>query len=1041
MSMAQFSHKIVVPQRPPYLVARPRLLELLGRIVDRRLITLSAPAGYGKTSLLTDFATTPTALPVCWYTLDRFDEDPWVFVAYLQAAVAQVFPGSTETAAALLRSPSRNPFSTVAAALVRDLYAIGQPFTIVIDDWHLVDHVAEITEVIAQVLLHCPNCHLILASRMYPSLPDMMLLAARRQMSGLDEDHLRFTASEIRDVLGAEYATAIPEDQAQVLAERSNGWITGVLLAVQASGHEAPSLVLGEARAERQIYRFLAEQVFERQPAGVRAFLLESALLEDLTPERCDEIFARGDSGLMHETLVRRHLFVSTIRPGVLRYHPLFREFLLDHFRAAEPRRYRETAKRVAAAYMAEGSWALAFDTCIAAGDVETAQRVVAAGGETLLLNGRLETLDRWFAALAFDDFPTPLLCLKARLLLERGQTREAEALAALAMARMGTGEHNLVLLLQAQINRMQGRYHEAIALARRIYGDEQTRDEAPPQLTSALRSAAICYHRLGETETAMCLLREGLAVERDRGDLYTTALLQQDLGVCYEARGELHRAAECYSVADAHWATIGNAGLRAVSLNCKGVVQHLMGHLIEAQATLEQARQFAEEACVPDYQATALASLGDLYSDLQLPARAGAAYAEARKLAGSAYLLGYLDLAEIRLLIRQQRPEQALRALERLPEVVRAQHGAPSLLLETAVTAALAPPERATEAAQRTVGTLERSGKPMELARAYLLLGQAAATGSPAYTPALLDALDHAAGIADELGYDAFLVCETLHLRQMLRRALAAGWVRAADWLQRQAELLLAAQRLEHDPAKPLLVVRTLGLDAITCDGRSLDLGWLKAREVFYYLLQHPGGASTEELRETIWPDLSATASRNALKTAIYQLRCSLPPHLIELRGRQVYAIERSAVEIDYDVERFVEALDRSADDPERIFEAIDLCRGDYLPWSDNGWSCRIRQELHDRFVTAIRQAAGRQEHVGAFLDALTFYRKLLALDILDEAAHAGVMRCQIALGNRAAAIGQYQALRRILDEELGLEPADGSEVEVLYHRILTAL
>ncbi len=87
--MAQFPHKIIVPQRPPYLVARPRLLDLLHTIVDRRLITLSAPAGYGKTSLITDFATDQPPLPICWYTLDRFDEDPWVFVGYLRAAVAQ----------------------------------------------------------------------------------------------------------------------------------------------------------------------------------------------------------------------------------------------------------------------------------------------------------------------------------------------------------------------------------------------------------------------------------------------------------------------------------------------------------------------------------------------------------------------------------------------------------------------------------------------------------------------------------------------------------------------------------------------------------------------------------------------------------------------------------------------------------------------------------------------------------------------------------------------------------------------------------------
>src|SRR3712207_962786 len=103
--MVHFPHKILVPQRPSYLVPRPRLTDLLQSITDRRLITLSAPAGYGKTSLLTDFASTAPPLPVCWYTLDRFDEDPWVFLGYLAAAIEQRFPGAMQQTAALLTGP------------------------------------------------------------------------------------------------------------------------------------------------------------------------------------------------------------------------------------------------------------------------------------------------------------------------------------------------------------------------------------------------------------------------------------------------------------------------------------------------------------------------------------------------------------------------------------------------------------------------------------------------------------------------------------------------------------------------------------------------------------------------------------------------------------------------------------------------------------------------------------------------------------------------------------------------------------------------
>jgi two-component SAPR family response regulator len=250
---------------------------------------------------------------------------------------------------------------------------------------------------------------------------------------------------------------------------------------------------------------------------------------------------------------------------------------------------------------------------------------------------------------------------------------------------------------------------------------------------------------------------------------------------------------------------------------------------------------------------------------------------------------------------------------------------------------------------------------------------------------------------------------------------------------------MLAVAQSLRHDGSHALLVVRTLGLDQITLNGKPLDLGWLKAREVFYYLLQHRDGASTDMLREAIWPDLGREASRNALKTAIYQLRSSLPRGLIDLQGRHMYVINREVADIDYDVEQLLERLDLRRDDVERLWEALDLYRGPYLPWSDNEWSNNVRFDLEQRYLRALRKSAKQVEAHHDYLDALMLYRRLLAIDMLDEAAHAGVMRCQIAVGNRAAAISQYQVARRLLDEELGIEPGDTSEIEQLYHSILT--
>lgn len=1033
--MVPFPHKILIPRRPSYLVQRPRLFDLLQGIDERRLVTLSAPAGYGKTSLLTDFAAL-APLPICWYTLDRFDEDPWVFLSYVVATVDQRFPGAMAQTMALLAGPQRNAFATAAQTLVRELYAVPARFILLFDDWHLVDHVPEITELMADILLQCVNCHLIIASRIYPSLPDIMLLAARRQMSGLDEEHLRFTAPEIAAVLGAEYHTVVPLDEAQTMAEQSNGWITGVLLAYQVTGASEDTSGVSDVRAERQVYRFLVEQVFDRQPESIRAFLLQSSLLEDLTAERCDTMLGRSDAGRLLQTLLRLHLFISEIEPGVLRYHPLFREFLQEHFRTIEPQLYYETALRVASGYMALGQWSQAFDTCVAAGDYQAARSVVMKGGEALHTSGRLETLERWFGVLPLEELDAPLLCLKARVLMDRGQTHEAQALAELALARMQPHEEAVVLLLQAQLARINGRYEEALEIAAKA--EECSVD--PAQRAMALRTQGMCHHRLGAPAQAIERFDAALALERRRGDPYLLALLQQDLGVCYEEVGQLQQAAEFYTQADTYWAMIGSHELRAVSLNCKGVVQHLMGHYQAAFETLTAAVKCAQDAQVPGYEATAHTSLGDLFSDLQLWARAAGAYTLAQDSGGNAFLQSYIQLAQIRLQVRQRQYDAAAADLERISHTTRQRLENTVRLLDATIACGLGQRFIAGRKIEQVIASLDRKEKPMDLARAYLLQAHIVASPPNVDVMAMLAALERAANIADELGNDAFLVNDSLPFVTTLRRAQASGWVRASDWLRRHQGISFAAQSLRYDTSRPLLVIRTLGTDQIMLNGEMIEMGWLKAREVFYYLLAHPNGITTDGLRDAIWPDLSRENSRNALKTAIYQLRSLLPRDLIELQGRQMYVLNRESVDLDYDVERLMRLLPNSGGSIDILLEALELYSGPYLPWSEHLWAQALRDDLEQRFLQSLRLTAGRCEQDANYLDALTFYRRLLAIDILDEAAHAGVMRCQLALGNRAAAIGQYQALRRLLGEELGLELGSASEVDRLYHSILIA-
>jgi len=863
-------------------------------------------------------------------------------------------------------------------------------------------------------------------------------------MIGIGEHLLRFTTPETNEVLECHDTGNGSFEYAASLTEQSHGWITGILLALQL-GSSAYSQK--REHTDHQIYKFLTEQVFDRQPAEIQTFLLGSALLDELTSERCNQLLGRLDSEQLLATLLHNNLFVTEINPGVLRYHPLFREFLLERQRCKDPQRYVALAQHLAELYAAQGQWSMAFDSCILAGDLQAAQRYVAICGDQLYNSGRLETIERFFAVLPQDSLAAPLLCLKARVALDRGRTQEAQAMADQAELCARVDEGPIVTLLQALVARVGGRYKHAQMLAQQAL--EATSDTA--HRAAALRTLGICRHRLGRTEEAVEALQEALQLERQRGDPAAIAKLQIDLGICHKEVGKLQAAENYYMHADAHWAAVGNNALRAVSLNSIGSIQHLTGRFQEANTTLLMALQAARDVAAHQYTATVLSSLGDLYTDLHLWEQAQSAYEEGIQSGGSAYMAHYLNLGLVRLLVRQGRYEAAAARLQMLPKSPN--HHVAELLLQGVIACGLGRCAEAAQAVQQAIASLKDWDTHPDLARAYLLQAWVISCTKPADVSGLTEALEAAVHIADRLGNDLFLVAETQPMCSMLQRAVAAGWSRAAAWLQRQqaanpaeqSDAHIAApqpeapsqQSREETVAQPLLVVRTLGNDQIIWNGALITIGWSKAREVFYYLLAYPQGATSDALIEAIWPHMESKRGRTTFWKAIHEIRLALPPGLI-IRKHQVYQIDRAAVQIDCDIEKFLQTLDVRTPDPEAALAVLDLYQGAYLPWSGSAWSLSLRTHAEQRYLYALHIAAEQAHKTDRHLDALMLYKSILAADPLDEIAHAGIIRCQVVRGNRAAAIDQYQLVRRMFDEELGLELGSESEIENLYRNIL---
>jgi LuxR family transcriptional regulator, maltose regulon positive regulatory protein len=230
--------KIVQPSRSRLLLHRSRLVDFLHQQIYRKLIILSGSAGYGKTALLVDFAH-ETNLPVCWYSLDASDRDPQVFLEYLIAAIYRRFPDVGARAQAVRSSGAGSgdcnavtEVTLVIGALITEIQEnISDPFVIILDDYHTVAESEAINHIIDTLLLLLPEkAHLILSSRTLPAGLALTRLAVRQEVAGLGVSELQFTAEEIRILLSQNYQIELSSEQATEIAERSEGWIAGILL-------------------------------------------------------------------------------------------------------------------------------------------------------------------------------------------------------------------------------------------------------------------------------------------------------------------------------------------------------------------------------------------------------------------------------------------------------------------------------------------------------------------------------------------------------------------------------------------------------------------------------------------------------------------------------------------------------------------------------------------------------------------------------------------------------------------------------------------
>ncbi|HEV3505610.1 MAG TPA: hypothetical protein VG637_10075 [Actinomycetes bacterium] len=406
--------KLHIPRPRPGLVARPRLLDRLGEGVSRQLVLVCTPAGFGKTTLLADWAHTGQR-PVAWLSLDAGDNDPARFWRHVAAALDTVRPGVAERVAALSGGLSAS-FQVVVTTLVNELADVAEPVVLVLDDYHLVQ-APPVHQSLELLLEHPPaGLRLVLASRADPPLP-LARLRASGQLTELREADLRFTREEAAALLGAAVGVELPDAAVAALEARTEGWVAGLqLAALSLEGHlDVDAFVRTFSGSHRYVLDYLTEEVLDRQPRELRGFLLETSILDRICGPLADATTGRSNSQALLEQVERANLFLIPLDEvrGWWRYHQLFADLLRAWLEREEPERVLELHRAAAAWSEEHGLADDAIRHARAAADLPWAARLVERHFEAVLGRREDATLRRWLELLPAEVVRSrPRLCL-----------------------------------------------------------------------------------------------------------------------------------------------------------------------------------------------------------------------------------------------------------------------------------------------------------------------------------------------------------------------------------------------------------------------------------------------------------------------------------------------------------------------------------------------------------------------------------------------------------------------------------------------------
>ena len=1040
---------------------------------------ITANAGSGKTTLVSDFLSKQETAYV-WYQLDQADADLSTFLGYVAYGIQQRVANFGEGLFAYLQQSSelaRQPERAADVFLNEILEGIEQPLIIVLDDYHHLGSDTQVHAVLDRLIAYLPEViHLVIISRETPPLT-LARLRSQNAIAFIDRDDLLFTQEETQELFRKVFGLALTAEQLREYGERTHGWITALQLVRQVAQRRPlaeadkqvdPLAVL--RHSERDIFEYFAEEVFAQEKPEVQQFLMRIALLDRIDLDTCARLFAEARPANVLPALVRGNVFITVAsdRTGEeYRLHPLFQSFLRRRLRseiglaavAAEHTRFANF-------FLEAGAWESAVRHLIDAEDFDQAAEIIGRHGDAWIASGKLGALSSLAEAL-----PAPALEAHPRVLSYRAE-----------VARLRGDFETAQNLFRRAINGLHSRADnlgeaEALHALGAIAGRRGDNDAAFEYLDRAIElspansvvrtkcanTRGICYVTKGEWAAAERDFRAALQSAEEQHDERHARLITHNLGLPAMMRGDFGDALRWLGRmlhSDGKLPPIPQEATAHLNIaRC-----HLYrGELEKSEHHLDLALAGCQLFNMVGQLGEALEAYGNLYRERGDLARAAESYERAeRSYADAGIDLANVELWEERALMMLKAGDAARaraqidRLLERRPPDQNPIGHFTARLTRGRILLASREHEKARTDFEAALNYFREQG--LYYYDAQACMGLAVCDQATSREPLPLENLRRALDLAARYDYDYWLRQEMAAYPEVFSseeaQDLLPADLRGAPTPAPAPQVVIAAAQVSEPAPLVDLTISMLGsIDIFRDRARPFAAdAWTtrRSRDILCFIASRPHRrVPKDSIVDTFWRDVDLQTIEKNFHPTMSHIRKALNSKQPLKQNFLVYRDGEYQLNSEFSYRIDTEQFDRFIADAEvarreRNFdqciglyeEAIALYRGEFMQGSYDDWVEQQRGYYQEQYLRMLESLAAVAEKKQEFMRAMDLAQRILRDDPFREDIHCLVMRAQAALGNRVAVKEQFEALRALLQKELGVEPA--AQTQKAYKELL---